>query len=160
MQKTGVWSLGWEDPLEKGMATHSSILVWRIPWTEESGELQSMELQRVRRDWAPNTHTHVFLWLRWVLVVACGIFLASWEIFHHGTGLSTCGAHTFSCSAACGISVPQSGIESTSSALQGRFLIPGPPGKSKFTSELFTEHQVYARHCAECWETNMNKRRA
>ena len=43
-------SLGWEDPLEKGLATHSSILVWRIPWTEEPGGLQSMELQRVRHD--------------------------------------------------------------------------------------------------------------
>ena len=40
-------SLGWEDPLEKGMATHSSILAWRIPWTEESGGLQSMESQGV-----------------------------------------------------------------------------------------------------------------
>ena len=41
---------GWEDPLEKGMATHSSILACRIPWTEESGRLQSMGLQRVRHD--------------------------------------------------------------------------------------------------------------
>ena len=45
MQETWVRSLSWEDPLEKGMATHSSILAWRIPWTEESGELQSMGLQ-------------------------------------------------------------------------------------------------------------------
>ena len=42
--------LGQEDPLEKGMATHSSILAWRIPWTEEAGGLQSMGLQRVRHD--------------------------------------------------------------------------------------------------------------
>jgi len=41
MQETQVQSLGWEDPLEKEMATHSSILAWRIPWTEEPGELQS-----------------------------------------------------------------------------------------------------------------------
>ena len=41
-QETWVQSLGWEDPLEKGMATHSSILAWRIPWTEEPGGLQSM----------------------------------------------------------------------------------------------------------------------
>ena len=47
MQETRVRSLGWEDPLEKGMATHSSILAWRIPWTEEPGRLQSMGLQRV-----------------------------------------------------------------------------------------------------------------
>ena len=45
-----VRSLGWEDPLEKEMATHSSILAWRIPWTEEPGGLQSMGLQRIRHD--------------------------------------------------------------------------------------------------------------
>ena len=45
MQKTWVWSLGREDPLEKGMATHSSILSWRFPWTQEPGGLQSMGLQ-------------------------------------------------------------------------------------------------------------------
>ena len=47
MQKTWVQSLGQEDPLEKGMATHSSIVACRIPWTEEPGGLQSMGLQRV-----------------------------------------------------------------------------------------------------------------
>ena len=50
MQETQVQSLDWEDPLEKGMATHSSILAWRMPWTEEPGGLQSMGLQRVRYD--------------------------------------------------------------------------------------------------------------
>ena len=49
-QKTQVQSLGWEDPLEKEMATHSSTLAWKIPWTEEPGRLQSMGLQRVRHD--------------------------------------------------------------------------------------------------------------
>ena len=48
IQKTQVQSLGQEDALEKGMATHSSILAWRIPWTEEPGGLQSMGWQRVR----------------------------------------------------------------------------------------------------------------
>ena len=43
--ETQVWSVGWEDPLEKGMATHSSVLAWRIPWTEEPGGLQSIESQ-------------------------------------------------------------------------------------------------------------------
>ena len=43
-------SLGWEDPLEEGMATHSSVLAWRIPWTGEAGGLQSMRSQRVRHD--------------------------------------------------------------------------------------------------------------
>ena len=46
IQESWVRSLGQEDSLEKGMVTHSSILAWRIPWTEESGELQSMELQK------------------------------------------------------------------------------------------------------------------
>jgi len=50
MWETGVRSLGWEDPLEEGMATHSSILAWRIPWTEEPGGLQSMVSQRVEHD--------------------------------------------------------------------------------------------------------------
>ena len=48
--ETQVRSLGWEDPLEKEMATHSSILAWKIPWTEEPGRLQSMGLQRVGHD--------------------------------------------------------------------------------------------------------------
>ena len=51
MQETWVWSLGRKDPLEKGMATHFSILARRIPWTEEPGRLWSIELHRVRHDW-------------------------------------------------------------------------------------------------------------
>ena len=50
MQETQVQSLGWEDPLEKEMTTHSSILAWRIPWTEEPGRLQSTGSQRVGHD--------------------------------------------------------------------------------------------------------------
>ena len=50
MRETQVQSLGREDPLEKEMATHSSILSWKIPWTEEPGRLQSMWSQRVRHD--------------------------------------------------------------------------------------------------------------
>jgi len=50
VQETLVPFLGWEDPLEKGMATHSSILAWRIPWTEEPGGLQSMGSHRVGHD--------------------------------------------------------------------------------------------------------------
>ena len=52
MWETPVWSLGGEDPLEEGMATHYIILAWRIPWTEEPGGLQSMGLQRSGHDWA------------------------------------------------------------------------------------------------------------
>ena len=50
VQETQVQSPGWEDPLEKGVATHSSILAWRIPWMEEPGGLQSLGLQRVGHD--------------------------------------------------------------------------------------------------------------
>ena len=50
IQETWVWSLGGEDPLEKGMATHSSMLSWRIPWTEEPGGLQSLGSHRVRHN--------------------------------------------------------------------------------------------------------------
>ena len=52
MQETQVRSSGWEDPLEKRMVIHSSILAWKIPWTEEPGGLQSMVSQRVGHDWA------------------------------------------------------------------------------------------------------------
>ena len=50
MWQTGVRSLGWEDPLEKEMETHSSILAWNIPWTEEPGRLQSLGLLRIEHD--------------------------------------------------------------------------------------------------------------
>ena len=52
MWETWVWSLGWEDPLEKEMATHSSILAWRIPWTEDLGGLQSMGSHKVGHGWS------------------------------------------------------------------------------------------------------------
>ena len=57
MQETQVWSLSQEDPLEKEMVTHSSILAWRIPWAEEPDRLQFMGSQRVGLDWATNTFT-------------------------------------------------------------------------------------------------------
>ena len=63
MQEPQVQFLSQEDPPEEEMATHSSILAWEIPWSEEPGGLQSMESQRVRHDWAQvhvltHTHTH------------------------------------------------------------------------------------------------------
>ena len=63
VQETWVWTLGREDPLEKGMATHSSILAWRSPWMEEPGRLQSTGSQRVRHDWSTSLHfTYRNLW--------------------------------------------------------------------------------------------------
>ena len=58
MQETWVQSLGQKDALEKGMVTHSRILAWEIPWTEEPGGLQSMGSQRIRHDWATHTFFH------------------------------------------------------------------------------------------------------
>ena len=62
MQETQVQSLGWKDPLDEGRATYSSILSWRIPWTEEPGGLQSMGSQRVGCDWATNTYLPSGMW--------------------------------------------------------------------------------------------------
>ena len=59
MQETPVWSLGQEDPLEKEMAAHSSVLIWKIPQTEDPGGLHPMELQRVGHNWATN----IYNWL-------------------------------------------------------------------------------------------------
>ena len=61
-QEMRVQSLGWEDALEEEMATHSSILAWWIPWTEEPGRLQSMESQRVGHDWGTSTFTFNRKW--------------------------------------------------------------------------------------------------
>ena len=58
LQETYVRFLDKEDLLEKGMATHSSLLAWRIPWTEETGELQSMGSQRVRHTWTTQYYHH------------------------------------------------------------------------------------------------------
>ena len=59
VQEIWVQSLGWEDPLEKGTAAHSSILAWRIPWTEEPGGLQSMWRQRDRTECLTHTPTQL-----------------------------------------------------------------------------------------------------
>ena len=89
------WFLGWEVPLKKKMATHSSILAWRIPWTEEPVWLQSIGLQRVRQDWSDlaqhnhdtskyfKNYIYLCIWLHQVLVEAWGspIFVAANRIF-------------------------------------------------------------------------------
>ena len=64
VRETWVQSLGWEDPLQKGMATHSSILAWRIPWTEEPGGLQSMGLQRIGHDSETKHTTHKIIYIQ------------------------------------------------------------------------------------------------
>ena len=72
MQETKLWPLGREDPLEKGMATHSGILAWRIPWTEEPGGLWFMGSQRVRHNWVTKIFILICSWdfnMEWVLVL-------------------------------------------------------------------------------------------
>ena len=75
MRETQVWSLGWENPLEKGMALHSSTPAWRIPWTEKPGGLQSMGSQRVRHDWATSISLHfiygIYIYICWPCKQCC-----------------------------------------------------------------------------------------
>ena len=87
MQETLVWYLCWEDSLEKGMATHSSILAWKIPWTEEPGGLQSMGSQRVRHEWAAkplwdidNVLEFLKIW-SWILLCFQRCYLTSYFYF-------------------------------------------------------------------------------
>ena len=84
MQETRVQSLSWEDPLEKEMATHSSTLAWRIPWSEEPGRLQSMGLQRVGHDWV----TSLFSFLCMYVYNIC-IFVAVCAYMHDFNYLAT-----------------------------------------------------------------------
>ena len=80
MQETQVLSLGQEDPLEKEMATHSSILAWRIPWTEEPGGLQSTGSQRVRHDWATSLSLSPFIQQTFPECLLCAkSVLAPWD---------------------------------------------------------------------------------
>ena len=61
MKETWIWCLGQEDPLEREMTAHSSILTWETPWTEGPGRQQFMNLQRVRQDWATNNNNKDYL---------------------------------------------------------------------------------------------------
>ena len=77
MQEMGIWFLGPDDPLEEAMATHSSILARKIPWTEHPGRLQSTGLQRVRHRWTDGAQTHSeaedgiwLIWSAWSLMTA------------------------------------------------------------------------------------------
>ena len=82
MQKTQVWTLGWEDPLEKEMVTHSNILAWKIPWMEEPGRLQFMGSQKVRHNWATNTHFLKGLGLIFLPCSQCCLFSKHVSIHH------------------------------------------------------------------------------
>ena len=77
-----VWSLGWEHPREEGMATHSSILAWRVPWTEGPGGLQSLGLQRVGHDWSDWGHK-CGRWLGWSRSAEDISSVAGSPVHHH-----------------------------------------------------------------------------
>ena len=84
MWETWVWSLGQEDPLEKEMATHSSILAWRVSWTEEPGRLQSAGSRRVRHNWATSLHfsSHTHQCLLFVVILMVVILTGmSWYLY-------------------------------------------------------------------------------
>ena len=157
VKETWVRSLGWEDPLEEGMATRSSILAWRIPWTEEPGGPQSMGSQRVRRDWVtkhtppriglpycPVFMVQLFTQMSWRLtptqktgthMLMAALFF--WLLLLAASGLR-CGVQA----AQCGPSargtrashsmwdLPRPGIKPVSPVLEDRFLTTGPAGKS------------------------------
>ena len=81
MLESRAWSLGQEDPLERRMATHSSVLAWRILYTEEPGGLQSLGSERVKHDWATSTSTFLLLFFR-----ISGGTLCSFEGHIYGDG--------------------------------------------------------------------------
>ena len=81
MQETRVRSLGWEDPLEKEMATHSSILAWRIPWTEEPGRLPVHGVSESQTRLSDFTSLHLNLILAWFLAIVCTVFIVTIIIF-------------------------------------------------------------------------------
>ena len=86
IQETWVQSLAQEEPLEEGIATHSSILAWRLSWTEEPGELQSIESQRIRHSWSDwaRAHTDEHKGKSDRSSLCCGSFLAP-GLWIHGT---------------------------------------------------------------------------
>ena len=80
MQETQVWSLGWEDPLEKEMAVHSSILAWKVPWMAEPGRLQSLGLLGVGHDWATSISVFSFHFYALEKEMAAHSSIIAWKI--------------------------------------------------------------------------------
>ena len=150
MQETWVQSLGGEDSLGKGMATRSSTLAWRIPWTEEPGGLQSIELQRAGHDWATNTFTslRIIPWssIGWLPVQMYIVNDRCRRACRHMVYKVTIGwvcllrsvlfIYLFIGCTACGILVPRPGIE------------PGPlavkaPNPNRWTTREFLRSLKY-----------------
>ena len=134
-QEMWVWSLGQEDPLEKEIATHSSIFAWRIPWTGEPGRLQSMGLQRVRHNWATR-HTSsnsFFLFTVYFYLFGC---VRSW-LWHAGS-FFVLGLQNAWLSSRSSVLHGMWDLSSLarSPASQGGFLTPEPPRKSPEMTSL------------------------
>ena len=141
MQETWIRSLGWEDPLEEGMATHSSFLAWRIPETEEPGGPQSTASQRGRHDWSDWACLYLFGWLS-PLMFVCLFFLSflTWTTFQkYLLNLLQYWFYFmfwfFGCET-CGILAPRPRIEPRLPSLKDEVLNTGPPGKSLFSYVL------------------------
>ena len=92
MRETRVQSLGWEDPLEKEMAIHSSTITWKIPWTKEPGRLQSMRSQRVGHDWVTSLSlfTLISLWPCLSLGLEWKLTFSSHWYFNYAKSLQSC----------------------------------------------------------------------
>ena len=142
MQETQVWSLGQEDPLEKGMATNSSILAWRIPWREEPDGFQSMGLWRVRhnRAWHTQTPHYIYIFLINLLNDKCFIELC-W-LCVHTSSLKVFMQYIFKNSHFCKIIIRQC-ISGTCKSKQNRKLwnqrYSWPMVRNDFTLELWLE---------------------
>ena len=137
------------------MATHSSILAWKIPWAEEPGGLQSMELPRVRHDLATESPSHLLICL---FICGCAgsllLHLGSSPLVEHGlssTQTSRAVARVPSGPTACGF-FPDQGSNSRPLHWQGDFPLPGPQGSPP---QVFLEHFLCVGYSAQ--NTLMNK---
>ena len=90
MWETWVQSLGWEDPLEEEMATHSSIPVWKIPWTKESDRLQSVGSQRVRHHWVTSLHFNIINLILLLTIWWCPCVESSLVLLEEGVCYDQC----------------------------------------------------------------------
>ena len=93
--ETQVWFLGWEHPLERGIATHSSTPAWRIPQTEEPGGLQSRRSQRVRHDWVTNTFTFMYVYTHSCILIDLHMSMFVWWHKHVWEGVAYSLGHGF-----------------------------------------------------------------
>ena len=134
--ETQVWSLPQEYPLKKGVAIHSSILAWKIPWTKESGGLQSMGSQRGRHDWTSDTFTLTcFLKAN----ACCLVTKLCLTLLWHG-GLEWV---AISFSHRC---IPDPGIKFVSLVLSGKFFTTDPSGKPKGIYSLWYMIYIIFEH--------------